>query len=278
MSDKNDSKKSLVKKIGNIVVNVLCAVIMIFVLIITVSAVMSTDKPYTPILGNAYFTVLSDSMDGDYKDSFKKDAIISVKTFAEKTKDEEKRNEQLKGLKVGDIITFYSDVDLTGDGKVNSLDINSHRIIQITESTGDGSLIFTTKGDKAVKVGSNAEEYVHSDLVIGQCKGKSAFFGKIFSFMQTSAGFLIIIIVPCILLVAYCAYLVIKQILARRVVSANDVQNMMFEQAKKEALLELQKQQGLIPPDATEPLVVSQPNVTEEKTETAEKADNDENK
>jgi signal peptidase I len=125
-----------VKKILNIVVDVVVAVVLVLVLFLAICAIRSKAKGYdgyTEIFGKAYVAVSTNSMDGDKEDNFSKGDMIVIKTLS---------SDDLSELKVGDIITFKT-IYITDD---DNYVLNTHRIVAI-EQLANGSYSFTTKGD-----------------------------------------------------------------------------------------------------------------------------------
>ena len=211
------------KKILKIVLNVVVYVIFALVLLLTVLVIASGKKGYTSMFGTAFVAVETDSMDGNRDDSFKKGALLKVKVL----KDEEKL-----ALKEGDIISFY---DLIDGKRV----INSHRIVEVW---GEGEVtVFRTQGDKeGAPVDSTSRTL---DDVIGKVKSHSNGTGKFFLFLRSTAGFVVCVILPCLLLVGYCVYDFVKAILEQKKKEKTDDK----ERLKQELLEEL-RAEGKIPP------------------------------
>lgn len=199
---KKMSEKS--KKIANIVINSLVALVLIFVLAVTVSILASGDKGYVSVFGVANVKVLTNSMDGEYgedggysndwnyaENGFAKNEVIRVEILS----DEEKAE-----LKVGDVITYY-DYLISPSGE---RELNSHRIIAINQ---DGSL--ETKGDNTPAFSATT---VQIEDVVGKYIGISVI-GKALVFFNTSVGFLVCIVLPSFLILAYFVAVLIMNLL-----------------------------------------------------------------
>ena len=234
------------KKIVGIVLNVLLWIFLVFAFVMVVFAFSSTSNEYrVPILGKkVILTVQSDSM----KPVFKSGDLLVAKVLT----DEEKAQ-----LKEGDIITFF--VDLNNDG---IKELNTHRIV--TANNG----VFKTKGDNNA-INDSYDVYAR-DIVAIWKEGdtKIGGLGAFISFLQSSTGFLIIIVIP---LAAFFVYEVVKLILTilkmknkdKKTITASDE-----EEIKRKAIEEYLKSQGMAVP-SEEPKAE-----TAEATEEAQPAEN----
>lgn len=94
-------------------------------------------------------------------------------------------------LKVGDVITFWTVIQ-------GERALNTHRIIAIEDCGTYYS--FTTRGD------NNSMEdalTVHQSEIVGIYKFRIPRVGSFLDFLQTSKGFLIVIVIPCALFFIY---------------------------------------------------------------------------
>ncbi len=193
------------KKIINIVVDVVVAVILFFAVFLAVNTIRSKAKgydQYTEILGKAYLSVSSDSMDApkpegvadDKPEGFKKGDMITVRMLSKGG---------LASLEVGDIITYKTtDIILDKNGQEKWV-LNTHRIVEITEYN-EGNYKFRTKGDNNF---SEDQDLVNSENVVGIYEGhKVKNVGFVMMFMGSSTGFIIFVLVPSLLIVAYAAF------------------------------------------------------------------------
>ncbi len=94
-------------------------------------------------------------------------------------------------LKVGDVITFWTVIQ-------GERALNTHRIIAI-EDCGT-YLSFTTQGDNNTMEDALT---VHQSEIVGMYKFRIPRVGSFLDFLQTSKGFLIVIVIPCALFFIY---------------------------------------------------------------------------
>jgi signal peptidase len=198
-----------VKKILTKTANIIAVIIAVFVLIVAVSS--------TKIFGVTLYAVKSDSMKGDNPDSFNKGDLIFVKLI---------NAEQQQDLKVGDIITFYDMIN----GK---RELNTHRIVSI-ETVGTTTQI-TTKGDNAS--GEDTPIDMGSSDIVGVYSFKIGGLGNVILFIQSPTGFLVSVVIPSILVVIYCAYLLFKNLN----VYNKEKKQIDMENMRKEILEDIQK-------------------------------------
>ena len=168
------------KRIGTIVISViLWAIILLAALYAFTTMATKDDQSVSRILGYTPMTVESDSM----KPTFCKGDLIFIK------------NCDTSKLKEGDIITFHTIID-------NQYALNTHRIQKIDEVNGVRS--YTTIGDNNNGV---ADQHVISDGdIVGKYVGHISNLGKVMSFLSSSMGFLIVIVLPMLLFFIYQVY------------------------------------------------------------------------
>ena len=170
-------KTSTAHKILTIVGTVLCIILIPILLInITLIAKSYINKDEVPSIGGTFpLIVLTDSMYPDIKSG---DLIICNTAEAE-------------DVKVNDVISFF-------DPAGNGTSIVTHRVIEIVEE--DGEILFRTRGDN-----NNTEdkELVPAENLVGVYKMRIAGAGHIAMFMQSTAGLIVCVVLPIILLVGY---------------------------------------------------------------------------
>ena len=168
------------KRIGTIVISViLWAIILLAALYAFTTMATKDDQSVSRILGYTPMTVESDSM----KPTFCKGDLIFIKKC------------DTSKLKEGDIITFHTIID-------NQYALNTHRIQKIEEVNGVRS--YTTIGDNNNGV---ADQHVISDGdIVGKYVGHISNLGKVMSFLSSSMGFLIVIVLPMLLFFVYQVY------------------------------------------------------------------------
>lgn len=219
------------KRIINIVVDVVVAVILAFALILAISTITSKKKgydQYTEIFGSAYLAVESDSM----VPTFEKGDLIKIKTV---------KGNDAANLDEGDIITFKT-TRITADGKTV---LNTHRIVKVVKE--NGTVKYRTQGDNKETNPNPDSELVTLDKIVGIYKGKASGIGKVFLFMQTSAGFFVCVVLPTLLIVAYCAVnlvLVIRKEKKKQTEEAVVAKLDERERIRQELLAEMQANAG----------------------------------
>jgi len=90
-------------------------------------------------------------------------------------------------LKIGDIITFYSNTIDTGGYTV------THRIVDIYKN--NGVIYYTTKGDNNMDKDAGL---ITIDNVVGKCKFIIPSIGKMQIFITSRAGWILIILIPAL--------------------------------------------------------------------------------
>ena len=182
----------------------------LFVLIISVSAKRDADGTAN-VLGYQLRFVRSGSMEKcDQTDvSGYKIKSIPVKScvFIKKApapEDQQALNEWCSALSVGDVLTFqYSKY-----GAANIQDkVITHRILKIEPK--EGGYIITLEGDNKNDTGSVGQQVIDTtkadglDYIIGKVEGQSYFLGLCVYALKSPVGLVFIIIVPCMIVIAY---------------------------------------------------------------------------
>ena len=186
--------------VGDVIINIIVVIILIFVFILTLNILLSNGKGYVSVFGTAAIAVKTDSMNGDQADSFEQGDLIFIKILTGDEHIQERQN-----LQVGQIVTYISE-DVDGDGRQ---DLISHRITGIGVGADGTVLNFTVKGDNPLAINQLP---ISSSAVIGVYTGKIANIGTFFNFISQPLGFGLIVVLPSILIVVYCAWIVIKNI------------------------------------------------------------------
>lgn len=161
------------KKILNAVVNVVLVIAIALAAMCTyVSFVSSSGNGVPSLFGIRVFSIQTESM---YPTLLPGDLIFdtAVKEPGELRKD--------------DIITYWTVIN-------GERVLNTHRIHEVYD--GGGYLIFATKGDNNTIADPLT---VHESEIVGKYSLRVAGLGKVFDYLQTSTGFLIIIVIPVFL-------------------------------------------------------------------------------
>ena len=182
------------KKILSIVLNTVIWIFVAFSLLITIlvfSAQGSKDG-VPAIFGRSLITISSESMEPIY---YQGDLVFMKKVD----------QSEVPNLTEGTIITFRAPVDINKDGIIGN-DLNTHKIEQVLE----GENYFITKGENnLLNDFEMANGYkVHYSDVIGVCTedGKLGGVGNVISFLRSSLGFFLCIVLPLILFFLYELY------------------------------------------------------------------------
>ena len=211
------------KKILSIALNTLIWLFVIFSLVITIlvfSAQGSKDG-VPSLFGKSLITISTDSMEPTYK--------VGDLVFMEKLSDKE-----IENLQPGQIITFRAPIDIDGDGIKG--DINTHRIEKVEGNS------FITKGDHNLIPDNEGDDpyTVHTSEVIGLCTedGKLDGVGNVISFLRSSLGFFLCIVLPLILFFLYELYNFISIIVSEKAKKAAANAAPIDEEAIKRAAIE----------------------------------------
>ena len=166
------------KRVANTIINIVLVIAIILAAICTYTSYVSTSGNGVPsIFGLRIMSIQTESMYPTMKPG---DLIFdtAVKDTSE--------------LQVADIIPYWTVID-------GERVLNTHRITEIYD--GGGYLIFQTKGDNNTIEDSLT---VHESEIVGQYNGmKIAGLGKLFDYLQTSTGFLIVVVIPVAIFFLY---------------------------------------------------------------------------
>lgn len=177
MSQKEKVKSTTTHKALTVVGVVLC-VILIPILVINVTLIIKsyTNSDEVPKIGGwSPLIVLTGSMEPDIKSG----DLIFVKQI------------DGKDVKVDDVIAFF-------DPDGNGTSILTHQVIEIIDE--DGAISFRTQG-----IANNTADRmpVSSDKLVGIYKFRIPGAGNVAMFMQTTAGLVICVFVPLVLLIGW---------------------------------------------------------------------------
>ena len=170
-------KTSVAHKVLTVIGTILC-IILVPILAVNLTLIVKsyTNAEEVPDIGGYLpMIVLTDSM---YPEIESGDLIICHTIKAE-------------DVKVDDVISFF-------DPAGNGTSVVTHRVIEIVEE--DGEIKFRTKGDF-----NNTEdkELVPAENLVGIYQSRIAGAGKIAMSMQSTAGLIICVVLPIVLLVGY---------------------------------------------------------------------------
>ena len=170
-------EESTGKKILNTIVNVVLVLAIALAAVSTyVSYVSASGNGVPSILGIRMFSIQTESM----YPTLNPGDLIFDKAVKDPTT-----------LQKGDIITYWTVIN-------GERVLNTHRIHEIYD--GGGYLIFGTKGDNNTIADPLT---VHESEVVGIYATKVAGVGKVFDYLQTSTGFLVVVVVPVFVFFLY---------------------------------------------------------------------------
>lgn len=165
------------RKALNTIVNILLVVALVVMAVCTyVSFVSASGNGVPSILGVEFFSIQTDSMSPTLEPG---DLAIG-RVIKDKA-----------SLRSGDIITYWTVIN-------GERVLNTHRIEAIYD--GGGFLIFGTKGDNNPTADPLT---VHESEVVGKYVSRVPGIGKAFDYLQTSTGFLVVVVIPVFLFFLY---------------------------------------------------------------------------
>ena len=158
------------KRILNTVVNALLVIAIALAAVCTYVSFVSTSGNGVPsIFGIRIFSIQTESM---YPTLMPGDLIFDTGV------------KDAGDLRTGDIITYWTVIN-------GERVLNTHRIHEVYD--GGGYLIFSTKGDNNTIADPLT---VHESEIVGKYSFRVGGVGKVFDYLQTSTGFLIVIVIP----------------------------------------------------------------------------------
>lgn len=220
---KNGSKFKIWKTIGG----ALASIVLVLIIIITSVMLFTRDKYQVPnVFGYSFLNIATNSMEGDKNDSLFVGDLIIIN-----------RNVDKMNLEVDDIITFETLIQ----GQVV---LNTHRIIEVFENNEGVAISYQTKGDNPAA--STDEILVIPSKIVGVYDGKIGGLGGFVTFLQSTTGFFLLIVLPAILFLGYELVQFIRTLLDYKLEKeglANKETEEQMKQRLKAELLEEMKQQ-----------------------------------
>lgn len=213
------NKKAL--KVLKITGQALLSIVLVFVILVTALMLFTRDKYQVPnVFGYSFINIISDSMSGDNPDSFNKGDLIIIN-----------RNADKKNLQVGQIITFETVIQ-------GELVLNTHRIVKAYHSeTGESA--YETKGDANL---ANDEYLVSESNIIGVYTSKISGAGNFVSFLQSTTGFFVLIVLPALLFLGYELIQFIRSLLDYKLEKQKEQTALTEEELKEKIRAELLKE------------------------------------
>lgn len=250
MQTEKTAKNSTAKKVLRIVGNVLIWVFIIFAALTTVLAfaAQSNADGIPAIAGRAILTVQSESMNRAAGEQAVKDGKLVLEDGWEKGFNQgdiiigrKLQPDEQKALKVGDIVTFKTSI-LGDDGQFHDA-LNSHRIVEV-QGTGD-DVMYVTRGDNP-ETNQKDDDPISWTAVICKYTGtRLPGVGKVLDFLQTSTGFLVVIVLPLVAFFVFELIVFIRKFLKVKNAGKKQITAADEEAIKQRAIEEyLKSQQG----------------------------------
>lgn len=179
------------KKILSILTGVVIAIFLVIALIaLIVTVVYRTRGEDAEILGYQFRIVVSGSMG----ETIEEGSLVVIDTVGS-------GDEFYDDLEVGDIVTFYWFNTADADDV-----IVTHRIIEI-EETSDGARTFTLQGDAPEATDT---QRITEDEIIGKVIWWSYPLGAVLTFLRSSAGIVVCLILPAALIMIYEVFRIVR--------------------------------------------------------------------
>ncbi len=269
-----DAKK-ITRTVFSVVGNVLLLVIIalaVFVLVITITAKKDSDGAAT-VFGKQLRFVQSSSMEACDQTDISQYKIKSIKVkscvFIDVIPTDAKEKEEwLKDVKVGDVLTFkYT---------YTKQETITHRVVSIEEKP-NGGYVITLEGDNKADKNTVGQQIIDTSLttspnyIIGKVTGQSYVLGLVVYALKTPIGLVCFIIIPCIIIIAFQVMRIVRAVgadrkekfAAEQANSSNEI-----EELKRQIAL-LQQTQSAVPTEkpAEEPERQQEPPETNERND-----------
>ncbi|MGN0453429.1 MAG: signal peptidase I [Ruminococcus sp.] len=184
--------KSTLKKIFNVIVDVLIVMVLIVSILVVVLSLTTKNSGVPNIFGYAPLSVQSYSME----DTFTKNDLLICKVT----------NDISYKYKVGDIVTFPIEID-------GIRTYNTHRIVEVVDD--ENITYYKTQGDNRDTNPVPDEEMQTSSSIVALYTGtKISGIGAVVSFLRTQLGFFLCVLLPMIIFFIYEAVRVVMNIIA----------------------------------------------------------------
>lgn len=175
---------SQIKRILKIVLTVLYYVFIVVLLTFSIVTIASRGEEDIPnLFGRGYLAVLTDSMTTDGEDSIDVGDLLYVRIL-----NDEMRSE----LEVGDVVTYY-------DRSIHRF--NTHEIVKVTKNENGETIGVVTKGRKP---GAPMDQPIDQPMSVAMVKAELTDVkkggGKFIIFLQSTAGFGLLIVLPVFIL------------------------------------------------------------------------------
>lgn len=210
------------KKIVDVVINVLICLIFVISIFVIIANNSIKETGVPNLFGYTMASVQSDSMTG----TFEKGDIVIGKLADENTV-----------IEKGDVVSFW-------DAKDGIKFVNTHRVTEVYEY-GDAKF-YDTKGDKE---GLGVDPYTKSqEDIVAVYQGKIPALGGFIDFIKKPIGFILIIVLPFLAVIAWEVYRLIALFIEhkKQQILVEAESNKQITDADKDAIIQeyLKKQQA----------------------------------
>ncbi len=183
-----NSKTKRIFSIASKVLTWIIIAVAVLMMIFTIFSTLTFNKNDRNLFGFRFYVVLSDSMspsenNKDDKVHFDAGDIVLIKNVDDKT-----------ALEEGDVIAFISQNSESYGETV------THKIRERRLDTNGKLLGYVTYG---TNTGTNDKALVEPEYVLGEYAGKLPNVGHFFSFLKTTPGYIVCILVPFLLLILW---------------------------------------------------------------------------
>ncbi len=179
-----ETKRSPGRIVLNVILDVLVVLFVAFAIINLYLGAEMRKNASASLFGKQARLVLTGSMEP----TIPKNSLVLIDTSGDK-----------KDYEIGDVLTFnyspYGELPTT------------HRVIEKKGSESDTTVTYVLQGDAA---GLSATQTITSDAVIGKVVFHSLVLGNIVAFSKGIGGYICFILLPCVLLLAYSIFLIVK--------------------------------------------------------------------
>lgn len=192
----NDKTKKILNASTKVITWLLIA-FTAFMMVFTIVTVTSVDRNDRSILGLKFYIVQTDSMSKSDKNKdldihFNAGDIVIARNLSEKERHE---------LNAGDVISFISTND------ESYLETVTHMIREVKYDKNGKARGYVTFG---TNTGTNDQKIVEPEYILGKYTGKLPGVGNFFSFVKSTPGYIICILIPFLLLILYNGMNVIR--------------------------------------------------------------------
>ncbi len=211
-------EKNVWKRITSSVFNVLFYITIVLMLVFAVANMkIKQENDIAHIFKTGFLSVQSDSMVGNHVDSFHKGDLIFVHMMSQ---------EEKMDLEIGTIVTYY-------DHQIKSF--NTHRIVDIYIINDE--VHYITQGDA---VNEPDQSPLHYQDVIATYDQKISGLGTTLDYVQSSTGFLLVVILPVLMILIIEGALLAKHAMQHHKVKFEQKFRAIEQQAMSD--LELEKE------------------------------------